>query len=189
MQNRTRRFLAATLIAGCVRVLAAPSAANAETAAPAATETEVERGRYLVSIGGCNDCHTPGFMQAPGQIPESDWLTGVPVGWRGPWGTTYASNLRLRVQELTEDEWVFLLRERKAMPPMPWFSVNALKEEDSRILYRYLKHLGPKGEPTPGFLPPIIEPTTPYLSMDLQHASAGQQVQEMRMERPPVSDQ
>ena len=56
----------------------------------------VERGRYLTHVAGCNDCHTPGYMQNGGpKLPEKDWLTGVPVGYQGPWGTTYAANLRL----------------------------------------------------------------------------------------------
>ena len=49
---------------------------------------DAARGKYLVQIAGCNDCHTPGFMQKGFDVPESDWLVGVPVGWRGPWGTT-----------------------------------------------------------------------------------------------------
>ena len=35
-------------------------AASAQPAAqPASGESEVERGRYLVQLGGCNDCHSP----------------------------------------------------------------------------------------------------------------------------------
>ena len=59
--------------------------------------TDVERGRYLAIIGGCNDCHTDGYLQAEGDVPEDRWLLGSPVGWRGPWGTTYPPNLRLSV--------------------------------------------------------------------------------------------
>ncbi|WP_372906389.1 hypothetical protein [Rhodohalobacter sp.] len=38
-----------------------------------------------------------------GNIPEEEWLAGSPMGWQGPWRTTYASNLRLRVQEWPEN--------------------------------------------------------------------------------------
>ena len=31
---------------------------------------DIERGRYLVKIGGCNDCHTPGYMQTAGRSEE-----------------------------------------------------------------------------------------------------------------------
>lgn len=77
----------------------------------------IKRGGYLVTVGGCIDCHTPFTMGANG--PEKDMargLSGHPEGMRmpappklsdewawagsatatafvGPWGTTYAPNL------------------------------------------------------------------------------------------------
>jgi hypothetical protein len=33
-----------------------------------------ERGRYLMIAGGCNDCHTPGYMQTDGQVPLETML-------------------------------------------------------------------------------------------------------------------
>ncbi|MEJ2396973.1 MAG: cytochrome C, partial [Gammaproteobacteria bacterium] len=30
----------------------------------------LERGRYLVRIGGCNDCHTAGYAESGGKTPE-----------------------------------------------------------------------------------------------------------------------
>jgi mono/diheme cytochrome c family protein len=183
---RTRRLLWIGVAAAVAPFLPTPPAGHAQPpAAPAGTAEEIERGRYLISVGGCNDCHTPGFMVDPFAVPESEWLTGVPVGWRGPWGTTYAANLRRRVQEMSEDEWVTLLKTRKAMPPMPWFSVSRLKEADSRAIFRYIRSLGPKGEHVPKYLPPPQDPATPYMSLDLQHAQAVEQVKELRMERPP----
>ena len=125
----------------------------------------VAAGRYLTIVGGCNDCHTAGYLQTEGQVPEADWLTGSPLGWRGPWGTTYSSNLRLLVQEMTENAWVITLRTRKAMPPMPWMNVNKMSEPDVRALYQYIKSLGPKGEAMPKPLPPDQEPATPYISL------------------------
>lgn len=32
---------------------------------------QVERGRYLLKIAGCNDCHTPGYLMAEGKVPEN----------------------------------------------------------------------------------------------------------------------
>ena len=49
-----------------------------------ASEDAVQRGRYITKIGGCNDCHTPGFAQSAGKIPESQWLTGDALGFSGP---------------------------------------------------------------------------------------------------------
>src|SRR5882672_3106656 len=81
---------------------------------------DAKRGRYLVTIGGCNDCHTPGYPQSGGKVDEKLWLTGEKLGWRGPWGTTYAPNLRLTAANTTEQQW--MARARSEMrPPMPWF--------------------------------------------------------------------
>ncbi len=128
--------------------------------------SDVERGRYLAIIGGCNDCHTDGYLEREGDVPEADWLMGSALGWRGPWGTTYARNLRLTVQGLSEDEWVTTLRTRKTMPPMPWSNVNQLAESDARVLYRYIRSLGSAGEPMPATVPPDQEPTTPYFMLE-----------------------
>lgn len=125
----------------------------------------VEAGRYLVRVAGCNDCHTPGYLEAAEEIPESRYLTGSPVGWRGPWGTTYAVNLRLRVRELSEEEWVTMLQTRLDRPPMPWFNLHGASDRDLRAIYRYTRSLGPAGEPMPSPLPPDAEPEGPYIEL------------------------
>jgi mono/diheme cytochrome c family protein len=151
-------------LAGCQRA-SSPEIAQAVTTPHIVASNPVEAGRYLAIVGGCNDCHTEGYLQNEGKIPEADWLAGSALGWRGPWGTTYPPNLRLRVQEITEDAWVTTLHTRTAMPPMPWMNVNQMAEEDARALYQYIRSLGAKGEPMPAAVPPDQEPTTPYLSL------------------------
>ncbi|AUX40234.1 uncharacterized protein SOCE26_016330 [Sorangium cellulosum] len=122
-----------------------------------------EAGRYLVLVGGCNDCHTPGWDRSSGKLPTSEWLTGSDVGYRGPWGTTYAENLRLSVQVLTEDGWVAMFRAGAGRPPMPWANYTTLDERDLRAMYRFIRSLGPKGERAPRAAPPGEEPKTPYI--------------------------
>lgn len=165
--------LSIVVIVGLLALLLWPllnrSSASADPTTPfVLASTPEQAGRYLVLVGGCNDCHTPGFMEQGLKVPESDWLTGLPVGWRGPWGTTYASNLRLSVQSFNEDLWVKLNHTRSARPPMPWASLHSMTEKDLRAVYRYIKSLGPAGQPTPAALPPNQEPTTPYLLMTPQ---------------------
>lgn len=128
-----------------------------------AQEASVEHGRYIAMIGGCNDCHTAGYGAAEGNIPESEWLKGDALGWRGPWGTTYAVNLRIRLAEMTEDEWVEFARTFKTRPPMPWFNVHAMTETDLRSFYKYTTSFEDKGEPAPEFVPPDKEPQGPYI--------------------------
>jgi len=135
----------------------------AETQKPQGPKMEeVERGRYLSVIAGCNDCHTPGYLLSGGATPESLWLTGDSFGWRGPWGTTYPVNLRLLVNTLEEDQWLALARNLKARPPMPWYSLNVMHEEDLKAIYQFIRYLGQAGEPAPAYLPPDQEPNTPY---------------------------
>ena len=87
-------------------------------------------------------------------MPEAQWLTGDALGWNGPWGTTYATNLRLYMQDLTEEQWVKKAKTLSARPPMPWFNVQAMSTSDLRAMYRYVRHLGPAGKPAPAYLPP-----------------------------------
>lgn len=84
-------------------------------------QTATERGKYLVTLGGCNDCHTP-KVQGPNGAPmldETRLLSGHPenlpppswspkdmkekgvaaatngslTAWAGPWGVSFAANL------------------------------------------------------------------------------------------------
>jgi mono/diheme cytochrome c family protein len=131
---------------------------------PEAAARSVERGRYIAIIGGCNDCHTAGYAPAEGRVPESEWLKGdAGLGFRGPWGTTYASNLRLVVAGRTEDEWVRYARELRARPPMPWFTLNRMSTADLRALYRFIRQLGPPGQPVAAFVPPGQESRGPVV--------------------------
>jgi len=126
---------------------------------------DIEAGRYLVMVGGCNDCHTPGYAQGGGKTPEAEQLVGSPVGYHGPWGTSYAANLRLLVQNTTEDGWVQLLRTKQSLPPMPIQNISRMHEADLRAMYRYVHSLGPAGAPEPENLPPGQTPKGPYENM------------------------
>jgi mono/diheme cytochrome c family protein len=126
-------------------------------------DAQVKRGRYLIQVGGCNDCHTPAYPEKGGKVPEAQWLTGDALGWHGPWGTTYATNLRLYMLDMTEDEWVKKARALKARPPMPWFNVTAMTTSDLRAIYRYIRHLGPAGKLAPAYLPPDKTPPEPVV--------------------------
>jgi hypothetical protein len=79
-----------------------------------------ERGKYLVTAGGCNDCHSPKTLTATGPVSdEKRLLSGYPASaklpeipksilgptqwgaittndmtaWAGPWGVSFAYNL------------------------------------------------------------------------------------------------
>src|SRR5215470_16913799 len=108
-----------TAIAGCLLVNGAQSAmAQQKTVNGMAGAQQIERGRYVVKIAGCNDCHTAGYAMTGGKIPESQWLMGDKLGWRGPWGTTYAINLRLFMNSMTQEQWIQRAKSMQPRPPM-----------------------------------------------------------------------
>ena len=115
-----KKTIAIALLAVIVTmVVIACTDSSAEINAPVTMEHEtlVKRGQYLVTIMGCNDCHSPKIMGPHG--PEADpalLLSGHPSamplppidpkaseGWVlfnmnatamvGPWGISYAANL------------------------------------------------------------------------------------------------
>jgi mono/diheme cytochrome c family protein len=142
--------------------LASQAGAQAgKQAAPSAQQTE--RGRYVVEIGGCNDCHTAGYAEAGGKAAESERLKGDTLGYRGPWGTTYPSNLRLSIGKMTEDQWLKYAKSLMTRPPMPWFNVRAMTDADLRALFQYVKSLGTGGSAAPAFVPPDKTPKPPYV--------------------------
>ena len=145
-----------------IAITATAQYALAQTPKPV-EQKSLDRGRYLVKIAGCNDCHTPGYMQTAGKVPEKQWLTGDQLGWRGPWGTTYASNLRLYMQNLTEDQWLKVAKTAQFRPPMPWFALHDMTTQDLRAIYRLTRYLGPAGQPAPAFVPPGQEPKGPFV--------------------------
>ncbi|HEY5608742.1 MAG TPA: cytochrome C [Alphaproteobacteria bacterium] len=134
-----------------------------KTAAKKEMSADAKRGRYLVQVAGCNDCHTPGYAPSESRVDEKLWLTGDILGWRGPWGTTYPANLRLTAQKLTEDQWVALATSKALRPPMPWFNVRDMTGRDVRAIYRYLKWMGPAGQPAPAYVPPDKTPRGPFV--------------------------
>ncbi len=156
------------VIAAVLAVGAFAAAAFAADPAPKSSRADIERGRYLVKTSGCNDCHTPGYMAKGGKVDERDWLTGDAMGWRGPWGTTYPANLRLYVAAMSENQWVERTKKGEARPPMPWFNLHAMTEQDLRAIYRYARAMGPAGQPAPAYVPPGEEPTTPHFVMEPQ---------------------
>jgi len=98
-------------------------------------------GEHLVTICGCNDCHTPKKMTERGPEPDSSlWLSGHPASmpapavdridmakrglgvtdfltaWVGPWGTTYAPNItgdETGIGAWSEQQFIACIREGK----------------------------------------------------------------------------
>jgi mono/diheme cytochrome c family protein len=142
--------------------LALLGAATAALASEPATPG-TDFGKTVSIIGGCNDCHTADYNIKGGVINPDTALKGNPVGYQGPWGTTYAVNLRLLAGTMKEDDWVKYLKTFTARPPMPFYNVQALDDVQMRSLYEYIVSLGAPGDPAPAYVPPGQKPKFPYV--------------------------
>lgn len=172
--------LIAFALVACQRTAEPPAAPVAQ---PAAVSTQgddlVARGEYIVRIAGCNDCHTAGYGARGGEVPMGEWLKGSPDGFHGPWGTTFGTNLRLTAARLDEADWLTYTANLEVRPLMPDYMLRAMREEDRRAIWHFIRSLGEPGEPAPAALPPGQTPTPPYLELVLPGPPAA----------PPAADQ
>ena len=144
------------IVATALALAACQPAPQAEAPAPVAPAPAIAamsdadllaQGEYLVRIAGCNDCHTPGYMDQQGKVDKALWLTGTQLGFRGPWGTTYPANLRLKIAEMDEAAWLGYTANLHTRPIMPDFAVRDMKEQDRLALYRSSNRLDPAASP------------------------------------------
>ena len=115
------------------------------------TESLVQRGKYLVTFGGCNDCHGK---------PDR-YLGGSDVGFAIPGlGVFVAPNLTpdkqtglgnwTRQQIVTAFTTGKLPNGRILAPIMPWGTYSQLSEEDAQAIAVYLQSLKPVKYQVPG---------------------------------------
>ena len=138
-------------------IAAAIAAALASPAA--AADKAVERGKYLVELGGCVHCHTPGYFL--GKPDMGSRLGGSDVGFYVPnLGTFYGPNLtpdkETGLGRWSTAEIVTAITTgkrpdgRELAPIMPWRSFAELSKSDARAVALYLKSLPPVSNRAPG---------------------------------------
>jgi mono/diheme cytochrome c family protein len=117
-----------------------------------AAELQVERGKYLVTLGGCTDCHTPGFFL--GKPDMNRYLGGSDVGFEIPGlGSFYGRNLtpdpETGIGNWTLQDIVTAIQTgtrpdgRQLAPIMPWRAFAKLTKEDAQAIAVFLKSLPP----------------------------------------------
>jgi mono/diheme cytochrome c family protein len=165
MKKPMRAGALATGFAACC-VLFVLGSVRAAVTPHVVADDPVATGRYLVNFGGCNDCHTPGRLQGKALPPEAERLTGSRIGFMGPWGVSYASNLRLALANMTPVQWAALIANPGKMgkPPMPWNVLQGLSPRDQQAILAYIKSLGPTGMQTSPDVLPGQTPTTAYVN-------------------------
>jgi mono/diheme cytochrome c family protein len=152
--------LKALLVAGAVLGL---------SAVPAAAQSQVERGRYLASIGGCGDCHTPGHFL--GKPDMARVLGGSEVAFEIPGLGSFAGPNLTPDKETGLGKWsdaqvIAAIRTgvrpdgRILAPVMPWRQLSVLTDQDARALVAYLRSLKPVRNKGAGPFGPSEKPTT-----------------------------
>ncbi len=143
------------------------------TSTQAARAMRVARGDYLATTMGCKDCHTPGYFY--GASDRTRELSGSELGWSGPWGTSYPSNLTPDIQtglgSWSDADIVRAIRtgirpDRTVLrPPMPWPNFAVLTDDDVNAIVAYLRTLKPIRHQELPALPPSVEPRGPAFTL------------------------
>jgi mono/diheme cytochrome c family protein len=134
-----------------------------------AQDAQVRRGQYLVTLGGCNDCHTPGYFF--GKPDMNRFLGGSEVGFEIPGlGVFHGPNLTPDQETglgtwSTEQIAAAITKGqrpdgRELAPIMPWHAFANLTAQDARAIAIYLKSLKPVKNKVPGPFGPSETPTS-----------------------------
>ncbi len=132
---------------------------SAPCGAANAADSQVERGKYLVSVISCTDCHTPGTFL--GKPDMTRYLGGSDVGFEVPGlGIFYGANLtpdkETGIGSWTKEQIATAIRTGKTpdgrilAPPMPVESFKRLTQSDALAIAAYLKTLPPIKNKVPG---------------------------------------
>jgi mono/diheme cytochrome c family protein len=144
----TRRLLATTLASALAAFGSLPAPASADDA-------QIERGRYLIVIAGCSDCHTPDMKR---------YLGGSDVGFAIPGaGVFVGENLtpdkETGLGDWTREQIIAAIRTGKTpegrdlSPVMPYAAFSHLTDADAEAIAAFLKSLPPISNKVKNFGP------------------------------------
>lgn len=167
------QFIGVLIIGGLIGYWSARPSGNANQAATDASSsaaTSAARGAQLVTLGGCDDCHTPkhpdGSPDMSRRFAGYDNTAGVPearpgtisanmqlTAWHGPWGLSFSRNITPD-KETGIGNWTFeqfkqtLVKGQDPsghalMPPMPSQAMSQMPEADLRAIFNFLQTVPP----------------------------------------------
>lgn len=115
----------------------------------------VEYGKYLVTIAGCADCHTPSVKGEP--VQGMSFAGGSPM--KLPWGTVRPANITpdnetgigswrkedfiRRFKTFASDSSMGKVNSNEFNTVMPWSFFAGMTEEDLGAIYDYLRTVKP----------------------------------------------
>jgi len=138
---------------------------------------QIERGKYLIAIAGCNDCHTPGSLF--GKPDMAQYLGGSDVAFEIPGtgafaGANITPDNETGIGNWTTEQIVTALQTgqrpdgRILASAMPWRDYATLSKEDATAIAVFLKNIPPikhqaagpfaPGEKVTSFLYRILPP-------------------------------
>jgi mono/diheme cytochrome c family protein len=137
--------------------------------ASAADPASVARGKYLVGIAGCNDCHTPGYFF--GKPDMARFLGGSDVGFEIPGlgvfvGPNLTPDKATGLGDWTDAQVLAALQKgqrpdgRMLAPIMPWHAFASLTPQDAEAIVAFLRSLPPVAHKVPGPFGANEPPTT-----------------------------
>ena len=167
----TRSFARSLMVFGLGTTLAVSLMGGRADGGQGASQSAVDRGKYLVGITGCHDCHSP---KVKGMTPDMTRplsgrpsTTAVPAptktevhasldftAFGGPWGQTVASNLTPDGAtgigtRYNEASFIAAMRTGKKpngtmiQPPMPNEVYQNMTDDDLKAIFAYLRTLKP----------------------------------------------
>lgn len=146
--NPVRNAVAKTVLPDAVKGMAPPHQPITASVLGPDMSNPVARGKYLVTLGNCQSCHTP--MNKQGQF-ITELAFGGGMSFKGPWGQVTSANITPDPSGISYyDEAMFIntLRTghagaRKLNSIMPWGYFRNMTDDDLKAIYAYLRTLPP----------------------------------------------
>ena len=122
-------------------------------------DSQIDRGKYLVVIAGCNDCHTPGFFL--GKPDMAKYLGGSDVGFEIPGlglfnGRNITPDKETGIGAWTDEQIATAITTgkrpdgRQLAPIMNYASFSYLTKEDVAAIIAYLRSIPAVNNKVPG---------------------------------------
>jgi mono/diheme cytochrome c family protein len=118
----------------------------------AEAESQIDRGKYLVVVASCNDCHTPGFFL--GKPDMAKYLGGSDVGFEIPGlgvfaGRNITPDKDTGIGSWTDEQIASAITTgkrpdgRQLAPIMPYAAFSYMTKEDVAAIVAFLRSVPP----------------------------------------------
>ena len=149
-------------------IAAALAALCMPLAAQAADPAAVARGKYLVTIASCHDCHTPGYFL--GKPDMARYLGGSDVGFELPGlgvflGPNLTPDKETGIGNWTDKQVIEAIQQgkrpdnRMLAPIMPYHAFANLTAQDAQAIVAFLRSIPPVQHKVEGPFGPTQTPT------------------------------